>query len=201
MPGTTRSFRMQKRSLVAGMFLIGLLAAGMADAAAPKKPPPSRTAAVAAAVTILKPVSLATGVNLTTGSVATTKATVAGTETIPASYPTLKTPAPAYSGAKLSPISGKITQPTAARIDITGVAGTSVTVHVTGWRYVSGGASAPTLTGITFYSPSYGTKASPVVVLDARGKGSLYVGATLSILASVVPHSFNFSPVFSVNYN
>ena len=154
-----------------------------------------------AAVTILKPVTIATAQSLNSGSIATTSTTVAGTIVIPASYPTLTTPVPTYSGTKAAAISGKTTKPANARIDITGVANTSVTVKVTGWTQVSGGAPAPTVSATTFYSPSYGTKTSNIVLLDTRGKASLYVGATLTIPASAASHIFTFGPVFSVNYN
>ena len=169
--------------------------------AATKPPPSTRTVTVTASVAILKPLTLATGLALTSGSVATTTTTASGTETIPASFPTLSTPAVSYAGTKLAAISGKTTQPAAARIDLTGVAGTSVTVRVTGWTVVSGATPAPTLSATSVYSPSYGTKTAPVVVLDAKGKGSLYVGATLTVPAGATARVYNFSPIFSVNYN
>ncbi len=188
-------------SRAAALWLAGLSVIAPALAATPRTPAPTRAAALAAGVSILKPVTLATGQNLTTGSVATTTATASGTEAIPASYPVMSTPQPSYSGVRLATVSGKIASPAAARIDLTGVAGTSVTVHVTGWRLVSGAGAAPAMLATSFYSPSNGARTSSIVVLDARGKASLYIGATLAIPAGAVPRVFAFSPVFSVNYN
>jgi hypothetical protein len=156
-------------------------------------------ASASANATILKPVSVSTALNLSSGAVKTHGSSPSGAVTVPATYPTSATPAPSY--VNIDTVNGVNAAPAnAARVNISGAPGQAFTLHFQNWTFVSGQAGS-TAAGATYYSPTGVSTTSPSGVLDATGKATVYIGSTITVQRNNPGTTVVLRPVYTVSYD